>query len=358
MKRSNNLDALRLLGAILVIIGHAYHLLARETELPFVFGFPISTLGVVIFFSISGYLICASWTRKRSIVPYMAARSLRIFPALIAVVLISMVVIGPLVTRLPVHSYFAASSFHGYLSNIWLLPQYDLPGVFTDLPYRNAVNGSLWTLPAEFFCYLVVPVVCVRWLGVRIPVLAGLIGLSLYLAQIPAASSPIIYGTRLSDAASMWVYFAAGALIRSLHERHRGLFRTDVAVLALLAQVALTSLYPSAVLWMTWVFLPYAILTAGLASTPVVRRAARYGDLSYGVYLWAFPIQQLLVLNMGTMRMSVNLVLVTGISLVLAWCSWHAIEGPSMRLKDALLRRFRSPSVTPGTTAVSTEAAA
>lgn len=358
VKRSNNLDALRLLGAVLVIIGHAYHLLRRETELPFVLGFPVSTLGVVIFFSISGYLICASWTRKRSLVPYLAARCLRIFPGLIAVVLISMLLIGPATTNLPVHDYFGAPRFHGYFSNIWLLPQYDLPGVFSDLPYANAVNGSLWTLPAEFFCYLVVPVVCVRWLGVRIPALIGLLAICLYLAHIPAASSAIIYGTRISDAASMWVYFVAGALLRSLQERQRGLFRTDLAVLALLGQMAITSLYPSAVLWMTWAFLPYAVLAAGLASTPVVRRAARYGDLSYGLYLWAFPVQQLVVLNIGTVRMSVNLMIVTLLSLGLAWLSWHVIEGPSMRLKDALLRRFRTPSLTPGSASVTTEAAA
>lgn len=358
MKRSNNLDAFRLLGAVLVIVGHAYHLLRREAELPFAFGFPVSTLGVVIFFSISGYLITASWTSKRAVLPYFAARCLRIFPALIAVVLVSMFVVGPLVTNLSTHDYFRAPSFHGYFSNIWLLPQYDLPGVFTDLPYANAVNGSLWTLPAEFFCYLVVPLVCVRWLGVRVPVLAGLLALSLYLAHIPALSSPIIYGTRLSDAASMWVYFAAGALLRSAQERYPGIFRADVAVLALLGQIAMTSLYPTAVIWMTWAFLPYAIITAGLTSTPVIRRASRYGDLSYGVYLWAFPVQQLVVLTIGTVRMGVNLPLVTIISMALAWLSWHVIESPSLRLKDALLARLRSPRLVPGATSVRPEAAA
>ena len=358
MKRSNNLDAFRLLGAVLVIIGHAYHLMGRGNEVPFVFGYPISTLGVVIFFSISGYLICASWTRKRSIVPYMAARCLRIFPGLIAVVLLSMLVIGPLVTTMAVHDYFANDHFLGYATNIRLLPQYDLPGVFTDLPYPNAVNGSLWTLPAEFFCYLVVPLVCVRWLGVRVPVLFGLLGLSLYLAHVAPQASPVIYGTRLSDAASMWVFFIAGSLLRTAQERVPGLFRTDVAVVGLLGQVAMVSLYPTAVIWTTWVFLPYAILTAGLASTPYVRRAARYGDLSYGLYLWAFPIQQLVILAAGTLRMGLDLPLVTILSLCLAWLSWHTIEGPSMRLKDAVLNRMSAPKLTPATTAPAAEPAA
>lgn len=358
MKRSNNLDALRLLGAVLVIIGHAYHLMHRELETPWAFGYPVHTLGVVIFFSISGYLICASWTRKRSIVPYMAARCLRIFPGLIAVVLVTMFVLGPLVTTLAVRDYFASDNFGTYASNIWLLPQYALPGVFNDLPYPNAVNGSLWTLPAEFFCYLVVPLVCVRWIGVRVPVLFGLLGVSLYLSQVAAEASPIIYGTRLSEAASMWVFFVAGSLLRTAQERVPGLFRADAAVLALLGHVAMTALLPTAVLWMSWLFLPYAIITAGLTSTPVVRRAARFGDLSYGLYLWAFPVQQVVILTFGSLRMGINLPVVTALSLALAWVSWHVVEGPSMRLKDALLLRLSSPNVTPRPAAVAAKPAA
>jgi peptidoglycan/LPS O-acetylase OafA/YrhL len=198
----------------------------------------------------------------------------------------------------------------------------------------------------------------VRWIGVRVPVLLGLLGLSLYLAHVAPTASPVIYGTRVSDAASMWVFFAAGALLRTAQERFPGVFRADVAVLALLGQVATNSLYPSAVPWTSWVFLPYAILAAGLASTPVIRRAARFGDLSYGVYLWAFPIQQVVILAFGTLRMSVNLPLVTALSLAFAWGSWHAIEGPSMRLKDAVLTRMSAPKLTPSTAPVTAKPAA
>ncbi len=345
--RSNNFDALRLLGAGLVILGHAFPLTGRQTGLPVLLGYGAHHLGVIVFFCISGYLISASWTRRRKLKPYFTARCLRIFPALAGVVLLSAFLIGPLLSELSWRQYFASDGAVRYLSNIWLLFNSALPGVFVQNPYPIAVNGSLWTLPVEFFCYLAVPVLCFRHTRLRVVVLLGVVGLTLLLAHSNPVTSPIIYGTRLSDAAELWTFFAAGAILHALHERHPGFFRTDCAVLALLAQLALVAILPLSISWVGWVFVPYFVLTAGLASTPVIRRAARFGDLSYGIYLWAFPVQQTLVWALGPTRMAVNLLLVSLISAILAWFSWHLIETPSLRLKDRLInsgRRTRSTS--------------
>lgn len=341
--RSNNLDALRLLGAAAVILGHAYHLTGRPLLIPGLFGYPVQTLGVVVFFSISGYLITASWSRSPSVVSYTAARALRIFPALVVVVLITVFVLGPLVTTQTVGQYFDNPRTLHYLVNIVMQPQYDLPGVFaTDVPYPNAVNGSLWTLPAELFCYLMVPLLCLVPRFARPVTFAAALVVSLVLAAIPAVDSPVIWGTRVSDAALMWVFFAAGALLRLAHERWRGLFRTDVAVVLGLAYLMLSALQPTWTTRISWIALPYIVLTIGLASTPYVRRAARYGDLSYGMYLVGFPVQQLVVVYVGVVAMSLNLVLVVGISAVLALVSWHLVEAPSMRLKNRLVGRRTS----------------
>jgi peptidoglycan/LPS O-acetylase OafA/YrhL len=337
--RTNNLDALRLVGAVAVVVGHAFHLTGRPTYVPWMLGYGIQTLGVIIFFAISGYLITASWSRGRDLVGYTAARCLRIFPALIAVILVSIFVIGPLTTTLSTGDYFANSRTWSYLDNIIMRPQYDLPLVFADLPYANVVNGSLWTLPAEFFCYIVVPLALVVPKVLRVPVVSLLLGVALWLSMTPAPESAVIYGTRISDAAMMWVFFAAGALLRLGHERWRGMFRTDVAVGAMAAYVVALSLWPVHVGKVAWVALPYVVLTVGLASTPYVRRAARFGDLSYGIYVWAFPVQQLVVHVLGVQRMAVNLLLVMAFTLPLAWLSWHLVEQPSLRLKDRIGRR-------------------
>ena len=344
--RSNNLDALRLVGALAVIFGHAYHIVGRPFENPVVAGYPVQTLGVIIFFSISGYLITASWSRTRNPVSYLAARSLRIFPALVVVVLVCMFVIGPVVSVLPNSQYFDAPNFWSYLGNIILRPQYELPGVWGDHPYPTAVNGSLWTLPAEFFCYLLVPLVFLAPKVARIPVIGLLLAASVWYSMTPPLESMVVWHSRISDNALMWVFFAAGAILRLLAER--GLrFRTDVAVGLLAVHLVIAGTLPQHITKVAWLFLPYVVLAVGLASTPYVRRASRYGDLSYGLYLWAFPVQQLVIDLWGVQRMSVNLLIVTAITAALALVSWHVVEHPSLKLKDRLVRRLTRPRAEP-----------
>lgn len=339
--RSNNFDFLRLIGALAVVLGHAYHLVGAGQYTPGVLGYPVQALGVVVFFSISGYLITASWTRRRDPVSYVAARALRIFPALIVVVVVSAYVLGPAVTVLGVGDYLRDPATANYLRNIVMEPVYLLPGVFADNPYPNAVNGSLWTLPAELFCYVVVPVALLVPRLARPVVVLGLIAVSFWYAGTASPESAIVYGSRVVDAAGMWVFFGAGALLRLGHERFRGLFRTDVAVGLAAVYLTVIGIQPLWTLKWSWLFLPYIVLTVGLASTPVLRRTARFGDLSYGIYLWAFPVQQTLVHVVGVLNMTLNLLLVTGISAVLALLSWHLVEKPSLRLKDRIPGRAR-----------------
>jgi peptidoglycan/LPS O-acetylase OafA/YrhL len=338
--RTNNFDALRLVGALAVVIGHAYHLTGRPEHVPFVLGYPIATLGVVIFFAVSGYLITASWQRRPSPVSYALARCLRIFPGLFLVVLVSILVIGPLVTTSEGTSYLRSSFTWEYLSNLRLEPAYGLPGVFSDLPYSGVVNGSLWTLPAEFFCYLVVPVVCLRLGRIGAAGMTVFLAVSVWLASVPAEESAVFYGTRISDAAGMWAFFAAGALLWIAQDAWgRRIFRTDLAVIALAIHLLTMALWAQWVHWMSWATLPYIVLTIGLASTSYLSGASRYGDFSYGIYLWSFPTQQLVVMALGVMSMWLNLLVVTAISLVLAFVSWHLVENPSLKLKKALTQR-------------------
>lgn len=338
---TNNFDFLRLVGALLVVLGHAYPLLGAPAYTPGVIGHGVQSLGVVIFFSISGYLITASWNRTRDPLSYAAARCLRIFPALAVVVLVCAYVLGPLVTTLPLGDYATHPQTTGYLKNILMEPVYFLPGVFADLPYANVVNGSLWTLPAEFFCYLVVPLALLVPRIARPAVVLALLGLSLWYAATPPMESAVIYGTRVSDAAVMWVFFATGVLLRLGHERIPGLFRGDLAVGLFAMYLLVIAVQPLWVGKVSWIALPYVVLTIGLASTPYLRRAARFGDLSYGIYLWAFPVQQALVQLVGVQNMTLNLVLVSAVSALLAFVSWHVVEKPSMSLKNRVPRLRR-----------------
>lgn len=357
--RSNNFDFLRIVGAVLVILGHGLALAGRAAEIPTILGYPLQHIGVFIFFSISGYLITASWSRTKNPLTYALARCLRIFPALIFVVLVTALVIGPWVSSMPRDQYFDHPGTSAYIfNNIKLFVTFELPGVWNDLPYPRAVNGSLWTLFVEFLCYLAVPFLFIFPRFIR--PLGALIALVVVirLAETPIEESPVFWAVRLRDAAGMWAFFAAGALLRLLSERFSWFrFRTDVAVAGTVLAFLVSGMAPRFALEVTSVAVAYAVLTIGLARTPYIARSARFGDFSYGLYLWAFPVQQLVIDQFGVQRMSVNLVLVVGISLVMAVVSWYLVERPSMKLKD-LIVRLTTRRTAPATEALKVPASA
>ena len=333
-RHDNAFDALRLLGAVLVIIGHAYVLMARPAEAPELLGIPVHVLGVSIFFSISGYLIWGSWHRNRSLVDYFSARILRILPALVVAVILTAFVVGPIVSTLSASAYFADPGAYAYLRNIVLfLPDYHLPGVFQILPYPDVVNGSLWTLRVEFGCYILVPLVGFLPRVARAPVIGVL---TLCAALLGSTGQAVEFGgSNLSAAAAMCAFFGVGALARMLRETGLQLFRPWAAVFAGGLWWLAYAVSPQAGTAASWLALPYIVLTIGTWPLPVVRRAARYGDLSYGMYLWAFPLQQAAIQYLGWESVWANILLVALAAALLALPSWHLVE------KTALAQRYR-----------------
>lgn len=350
MDRSNNLDGLRLLGSVMVIIGHAYAILGRPpgTE-PQALGYSVNTLGVVIFFAISGYLIAASWASKRDLLAYMAARCLRIFPGLVVVIVATAFVLGPLATSRSVADYFGDPLVLRYLRNIALHHENVLPGVLDGLPYTASINGSLWTLPMEFACYLLVPLLVVRYWSGRLVLLGGIIVFFVWLSVQPRGWAPMIWGVDPVRFAKFAALFMAGSLIRTLVDRWgKKILRGDVAVGLLAFHMLVLAVAPERIPYISFLTLPYIVLVIGMAKTPYFHRAARFGDLSYGMYLWAFPVQQLVVLWIGTPRMAINIPLVIVITGILAYLSWHLVEKPSLGLKDKIIGlRIKQPEKQP-----------
>lgn len=342
--RHNNFDGLRLLGALLVVVGHAYVLSGRPEDVPRVLGEPVHHLGVVIFFSLSGYLVTSSWLRFGRVRPYLGARLLRLLPALVVVVLLTTFVLGPLLTTLSVGEYLTTPGTWTYLQNVVLLGRFDLPGVLVDVPVAGDVNGSLWTLAPEFGCYLLVPVLVPALVARRRVRVAVCLLLAAALAWLVLPRTPLatvsVWGGLLGDTATVARYFFVGAVLAVLgrHRPDRRLLSARLGLAALLALGLVAALLPAVQGPAALVLLPYAVVSLGVAVTPVVSSAGRFGDLSYGLYLWAFPVQQTLLHAVGRLPLWLDVLAVTGAAGALALVSWHLVEAPALRLKSRLRR--------------------
>ena len=335
--RDNNFDAIRLAAALAVVIGHGWPL-NGVAHPPAIGGIPVFTLAVYVFFSLSGYLVGTSWVRDSRPVPFLVRRVSRIFPALIVVVVLSVFVIGPLVTTVGLTEYFASPTTWRYLSNVTLLASYDLPGVFAEHP-RPVVNGALWTLGPEFLCYLGVLAVglLARLARRRVPgpaVAAAFGVLAVVIAGLALTPAPALDEPR--PALQAMVFFAVGAMLA-----HAGVRRIPLlpAAILLVAWIAGVLLLPELRLVWAWFALTGIVLAVGTRSWPVVRRAGRFGDISYGTYLWGFPIQQLVVLLAPDVPLAVSILAAVVGTLAIAAVSWHLVEKPSLALGRRIAAR-------------------
>lgn len=288
-------------------------------------------LGVIIFFALSGYLVTQSYVNKNSLLHYLAARLLRIYPALIVAVLFCVLVVGASQTTLSLADYFQHPSTLAYLINNATLKtfQIDLPGVFDTLPARNSVNGSLWTLFVELGLYLIVAVMGVVGIYKR-PWLATIsIAGILVLALVFVDYTPLSF--YLQSAPYLTVTFFLGMLFFIHHHTIR--LDGRVALSLVVACILLREWNVLGVYYRYVALIPFVYLVMYLAfmsyRLPVLDK---YGDFSYGLYLYAYPLQQLSVVWVGEGRpVLVNLLAFSG-ALFLAIISWHVIEKPALSL--------------------------
>ena len=339
--RLNNFDQVRLFGALLVIYGHAYPLTGAVS--PGFAGNDIATIGVKIFFSISGYLVAQSWLRDPNVARFLLRRALRIFPALIVIVLLSAFVMGPILTRFSLSEYFSNQHSYLYLRNIALYIVYYLPGLFETNVYPGAVNGSLWSLPAEFMMYLLTPILIAgaTVVGGRtaFAVVAGaFIAVAFWLTSIGPQFRYVVYATDLWSALSVAPYFLMGMLYAVCGlDRTLNIYLGAAGLFALAAFETNAAVKEAALL----AILPYFSLSFGTGFVPLLRRITRGNDLSYGLFLCGFPVEQVLRFELGGLIGPwKTFVLATIICTGLAYVSWNFIEKPALNRKP----RTRSPA--------------
>jgi peptidoglycan/LPS O-acetylase OafA/YrhL len=333
----DNVLQFRLLAALMVLFGHSYAVvgppLANTEPLHYLFpGIVTHVTGVSFFFMISGLLITLSWLRKPQLLRFVRARFLRIWPALAVCVALTALVIGPHVTSLPLHGYFVDGDRYGtplgyVLSNAALRIRHFLPGVFEHLPIPRYVNGSLWTLPVESTLYA-----CVAALGIlrafRFPWLTsiGIVAVFAYLVLVPA------YAGKQAWIGYIQAGFFGAGCIACLHRRH---LPVSSGLMLLILGACIYSRWTTHLMPFTWLAIGYFVLW--FCYVPRLPRIPGDIDLSYGTYLWAFPVQQLLV--MSGIRQPLELfAMATSIALTLAALSWFLVEKPALQLKDVRWR--------------------
>ena len=330
--KTNNFNIMRFVAAIMVIYGHMAAIMGVSPHT--VCGQAVSSLGVKIFFAISGYLITKSYLTDSNKLRYLIKRCLRIFPGLIAVVLVAAFIIGPFITRLPLNEYFTNPATYTYLLNILLFPIYSLPGVFENNIYPVAVNGSLWSLPVEFAMYLLLPLLIVLFKklkmlrpGILVTALAFLIADCLKIAYFPSARV-VFWGTNWADALSLIPVFFIGSLLSFPEFKKYLNLQFATALMILVSLVSLDTLKSEIAVALV---LPYFTISFALTEKPFFGNWFNKADFSYGIYLYGFIIQQLAVLYWGNKGLTLNEMtfICTVITFVLAVASWYLVEKPA-----------------------------
>lgn len=331
VSRANNFDALRLVAAISVIFSHSF-LIAQGTQdhepLIWLTGRQaiLGLAGVFVFFAISGYLVTQSWENTASAPRYLLKRCLRIFPGLVVALIVSAFVLAPLVTKLPLIQYLARPEpYHYVIDNAALsVSVHELPSVlFVDNPVGLEINGSLWTLRYEFMMYLLVMALGLTQL-LNIWACLALLALGMACVQFPTTLGVLGgWGWMLS-------YFAVGMALYKLRKTRIFDFRIALAALALLA----VSIFAGGFILLFSLTGCYLALWLALNPRIPPLRAARWGDLSYGLYIYGWPAEQFVIWLKGGHAPWWQ-VFGGGLAIAgaLAFASWHLIEGPALRLK-------------------------
>lgn len=338
--RRNAFDTIRLLAAMSVIVSHSF-LITRGSNVTeplhrLTSGqSSIGGLAVGVFFTISGLFIAASFDRSSSAFEFVRKRALRIMPALIVVVTLSALVLGAIKTTLPLSQYLVSRGTWAYFANAAFLPNDQmLPGVFASHTL-HFVNGSTWTLKFEVMCYAFVGFVMMTGRIKRPLVVAAWVMSFVITLAFPAseqASGAMYY---VLTGAKLFRFFGAGAVMYLYRDKvpiHTGL-ATAGLVLAVLA--AMTPLFLEA----SALFGSYTIIVFGYRAPGWFRQLTERGDISYGVYVYGWPIQQLVwPIGVGhPAHWAINTAIALPLAMLAGLASWLLVEKPALRFKGRFM---------------------
>ena len=338
-QRPAGFDYMRLLLALFVMFSHAAHISLGKDFNEMLWREPLTrailSAALPMFFTLSGFLVAASMQRSRTVVKFMGLRFIRIYPALAVDILFTALILGPLVTTLPMDQYFTDPLFFSYLKNII---GHDivflLPGVFEDAN-SHYVNLQLWTIPFELACYIILGALMVCSFRGRFRAVM-LLGSLAYFA-IALAMTGLASGWTFAD----WDGAVGGRMlvVSFLLGVNIYLWREEIPASPALAVAALIAtglaLGYGPFNRIVGVF-PAAIFTIYLGIANPRRIALlKSADLSYGIFLYHFAIMQAVVYFAGgslpfLWTFLISLPIVIGFAAL----SWNFVEKPALSLRS------------------------
>lgn len=339
--RENAFDLIRIFAAGAVLLSHSFPLTGL-VEPAVGHKSTLGSLAVWIFFALSGYLVAASLTHTPTVAEFLRKRVLRVFPALIFFIFFSVLIIGPLLSNLHLASYFSnPKTWLYFLHNPAFGLQSELPGVFEKNVFPLEFNGSMWTIKYELLMYAILATLSRKNISRNVIILfsmflfgnlihsIGLLDINKIFWRIESWSS--FTAERLCLLGSI---FFSGVLVHLFFDRltsHRVAIVAALMFLATSGSIVFRS--------MVAITLPIIVIYIAYNCPAVIRKLAPRSDLSYGVYLWAFTVQQFFasVGLVGESYWAINLVLSVLVTGCIAWLSWHFLEKPALRFKKSIV---------------------
>ena len=332
--RANDLNLLRFLAASLVIVSHSYALAWDKRPDPILVNLGLletgGTLGVLVFFSISGYLITQSYAARHHLESFLLARVLRIYPGLISATFVS-ALLACFATAVPLAKFMGDPMTRTFLlhNSLGFPTEYYLPGAFAGNPFPGAVNGALWTLPIEMEMYVLVALLGLIGYFANRTLFNGFFAAFIVYALIFRPSEWLLIFGSSGDAVRMAMIFLFGMFFYMNRDR------IPLNIPAAAALVALIAIFHKVPDIRTYYLPAVAYVVLVLAFHPKLYFAAftRLGDYSYGLYIYAFPVQQLIAYRMKGIGAGQLFLLAFPCALVMAILSWKFIEKPMLGLK-------------------------
>lgn len=338
-KNNNNLDLLRILLSCFVIVGHSPTLNGTNGQwidpIGHFFNFTYSgALAVKIFFFISGMLVTNSWLKSRSSLHFVVSRFFRLMPALFFVLLITVFIIGPIVTNLSSNQYFSSLDGFKYLRhNLVFNTDFVLPGVFVSNIYKEAVNGSLWSLKYEVACYIVL-------LGVFL-VLGkknkNFLNIPIAIIIIDSFLPTRIFLGWLGDNPEINLLpasFAFGSLYAVNSDKIEINLKSVLGIFLLFYVFGSTGF--------AQLIFVFAACNASLyiASNSFFCKLKPKYDISYGIYLWGFLVQQTLFHFIGSKSVLIHCLISITIAIILGFLTNIMIEKPFINFGKIALKKI------------------